>query len=67
MELARLAGTCPDGNTCPTISKTDRGTIVVQGLMLSADDLSEIVLPDGETVVEIPAELLQEAARAYSA
>lgn len=65
MQLTRLAGTCPDGRTCPTIFETDRGTAVVQGYQLAADDLKQIVLPDGETAVEIPIELLKEVARAY--
>lgn len=67
MEMTRLAGDCPDGNTCPTISETDRGTIVVQGYKLTAEQLASMNLPDGETAVEIPAHILQEAARAYSA
>lgn len=67
MELTRLAGDCPDGNTCPTISKTDRGTIIVQGYKLTDAELRQIVLPDGETAVEIPAHVLEEAARAYRA
>lgn len=66
MALTRLAGDCPDGRTCPTVFKTDRGTIVVQGYKLAADDLAQIVLPDGETAVEISITLLEEAVRAYS-
>lgn len=67
MELIRLAGTCPDGNTCATVFMTDRGTIVVQGSALTDGRLSATELPDGEVAAEIPAALLLEAARAYRA
>ncbi|GAA3551078.1 hypothetical protein GCM10022419_034210 [Nonomuraea rosea] len=65
--LERIAGTCQDGDICPTIYRTDRGTIVVQGNELSAGSLRLITLPGGETVAEIPESLLLEAARALSA
>ena len=64
MRLARIAGNCPDGRTCPTVYATDRGTIVVQGYTIPAHELTQITLPDGEAAVEIPIELLEEAARA---
>lgn len=57
-KLARLAGPptgdCGKGD-CPTISATDRDTIAVQGYTLP------IPAQDGETVVEIPKDLLREA------
>jgi hypothetical protein len=62
MPLSRIASQCPDGNTCPTIYATGRGTVVVQGYQLSADDLAQIRLPDGELAVEIPVSLLEEVA-----
>jgi len=58
MELTRIAGAnCKDGD-CPTVYATDRGTVAVQGYRV-AHTTSE-----GEAVVEIPSELLAEAARA---
>lgn len=65
MELARIAGTCPDGNTCPTFYKTDRGTVVVQGNRLPDAELAEMNLPEGEIALEVPEALLEEVARAY--
>jgi hypothetical protein len=62
--LDRIAGGCPDGNTCPTISTTDRGTVAVQGYTFPDEELAEIGAPPGETVVEIPMSLIEEAARA---
>jgi len=58
MELTRIAdGNCKDGD-CPTVYRTDRGTIAVQGYRLDR------MTPAGEAIVEIPAELLAEAVRA---
>ncbi|MGH3721099.1 MAG: hypothetical protein ACRDRI_20075 [Pseudonocardiaceae bacterium] len=57
MRLVKIAGECKDDD-CPTVFTTDRGTVAVQGYMVDR------VSPDGEVVVEIPAALLLEAARA---
>jgi hypothetical protein len=57
MELTKIAGDCKDGD-CPAVYRTDRGTVAVQGLRLSHP------VPESEAVVEIPAGLLAEAARA---
>ena len=46
------------GNSCPTVYETDRGTVLVQGGAVTG-----ITTPDGELLVEIPRELLIEAAR----
>jgi hypothetical protein len=52
-----IAGGCFDG-TCPTIYATDHGTVVVQGQLVRDTD---VVLGEGEVLVEIPAGLLKEA------
>lgn len=58
MELTKIAASnCKDGD-CPTVYRTGRGTVGVQGYLLDR------ATPDGEAMVEIPAELLMEAARA---
>lgn len=60
MRLCFLGTTSDDGQ-CPTLYATDRGTYVVQGNMVADPDaLADLrhVLP-GETVVEIPRELLR--------
>ena len=49
-----IAGGCVD-TSCPTIYATERGTVVVQGQLVNDKD---VVLGDGEALVEIPAELL---------
>lgn len=57
MKLTKRSGMCRDG-TCPTIYDTDRGTVVVQGYVVNDSD---VIPPEGEALVEIPAELLKEA------
>jgi hypothetical protein len=58
MELTRITGdNCKDGD-CPTVYRTDRGTIVVQGDRVSHP------APAHEALVEIPVDLLMEAVRA---
>jgi hypothetical protein len=57
-EMTKIAGNdCKDGD-CAAIYRTDRGTVAVQG-----DHLAHSA-PEGEAIVEIPAELLVEAVRA---
>lgn len=65
MKLTRIAGECGNRRTCPTVYTSDRGTAIVQGYTLVADDLTEITLPTGENAVEIPWSLLLEAARVH--
>jgi hypothetical protein len=54
MKLTRLSGTCYDG-TCPTLYRSDAGTLVVQGRIVETSDLTP---PEGEAVVEIAPELV---------
>lgn len=56
MELTLVAGD-PESNpkNSPTLYKTDRGSWVVQGWVVSDPDaLARLDLPEGETAVEIP-------------
>jgi hypothetical protein len=52
----RIVATLCGGGTCPTLYRTDRDTLVVQGSPISAE-AAGIDLPDGEILVEIPAAL----------
>jgi hypothetical protein len=58
MKLTRIGDGCIDG-TCPTVYATDRGTIVVQGNLVTDAD---VALGEGEALVEIPVELLAQVA-----
>lgn len=55
-----LLGTDSINGGSPTLYATDRGTYVVQGWrVIDADALGAMRVPDHETAVEIPAELLR--------
>jgi hypothetical protein len=60
--LRMLAKACA-ASGCPTIYRSDRGTLVIQGYTVSARQAG-IDLPEGELLVEIPIELLAQAASA---
>jgi hypothetical protein len=60
LDLKVVANLC-SGGACPTIYQTDRGTLVVQGYTVA--ERTGVDLPAGEMLVEIPLELLAEAAR----
>lgn len=57
MELTLLAKVC-DKKDCPTLYRTDRGTLAVQG-----DTVTEHgrTLPAHESIVEIPVDLIKKA------
>ncbi len=54
MKLTRLSGNCYDG-TCPTLYRSETGTLVVQGRIVETSDVTP---PEGETLVEIAPELV---------
>ncbi|RBQ19492.1 hypothetical protein DP939_12055 [Spongiactinospora rosea] len=61
----RFLGSTSEAGACPSLYETDRGTIVVQGMRVTdgeaLGDLRDVL--EGETVVEIPRELLTEVAK----
>jgi hypothetical protein len=59
--LRVLANLCSSG-ACPTVYQSDSGTLLVQGYAVSPDRTG-LDLPAGESMVEVPAELLAEAVR----
>jgi hypothetical protein len=49
---------------CPSLYRTDRDTFVVQGWRVTDPQaLSQLDIPDHETVVEVPTDVLAEIAR----
>ncbi len=60
--LTLVASLCGTG-TCPTVYRTDRGTLVVQGYTVAPENAG-IDVPAGEQLVEIPADLLAAAMQA---
>jgi len=63
MELKFLGSNSVNGD-CPSLYITDRDTYVVQGLRLAPDVVAHLAMPEHETAVEIPKELLRFAAPA---
>ena len=49
------------GTSCPTVYRSERQTVVVQGYAVS-DTEAGLTVPDGERLVEIPIDLLLAAA-----
>jgi hypothetical protein len=60
MELTKIGGECKGKHECAGVFVTDRGTAAVQGVAI----VDGPRLPDGEVLVEIPLDVLREAARA---
>ncbi|BCJ41631.1 hypothetical protein GCM10010168_53710 [Actinoplanes ianthinogenes] len=61
IEAEMIAGVCATG-TCPTVYRTAQGSLVVQGYAVPGG-VAGVDLPEGESFVEIPLELLLDAAR----
>jgi hypothetical protein len=59
--LRPIANVCAS-SSCPTVYETGSGSLVVQGYVVTAEQAG-VDLPAGESLVEIPAELLAEALR----
>lgn len=58
----KLAGNCGNG-PCPAIHETSQPpTLAVQGYVPSREELAEMGLPAGETVVLVPRDLLDQYA-----
>jgi hypothetical protein len=51
---------CPDGDTCPTLWRTDAGTRIVSGPPVTDPEvLRQLNVPEGEIAVEVPDALLE--------
>jgi|BarGraNGADG00312_1021997.scaffolds.fasta_scaffold00306_4 hypothetical protein len=62
MELRKLGPDDCNGKSCPAVYRTDRGSLVVQGSRVA--DAVSIDVPDSETLVEIPSDLLKKLVEA---
>ena len=62
MELRKLGSDGCSGKSCPAVYQTDRGSLVVQGYRVT--DPVGISIPDNETIVEIPSDLLKKLVEA---
>ncbi len=61
MLLQLIRSGCGDGKTCPALHRTDRGTVVIQGWVVTEPEpLRQLRRPAGEEVIEVPTWLLTE-------
>ena len=59
MEIKKIFDSgCGDGN-CPTIYQTDRGTLLMQGYVLSTEEKTKLNIAENEDIVEIPSDFLK--------
>lgn len=59
MKLTKISDGCENRN-CPAVYETDRGTLVIQGYVISdSQALTQLGLPEGESAVEVPVDLLR--------
>jgi hypothetical protein len=61
VRLRPVHKSCGAAGNCPTVYQTERDSVVVQGYAVASEEAG-IDLPAGELLVEIPADLLIEAA-----
>jgi hypothetical protein len=63
VKLEKFAGidTCL-GGTCPTVYRAEDGRFFVQGYVVADDVKSGVNVPAGESLIEIPEDLLRSAA-----
>lgn len=59
MELVRIVSLGCGSTTCPTVYAADDGDLVVQGYKINEPRIEE-GLPEGEAVVKIPRQLLDD-------
>ncbi|QDO20058.1 hypothetical protein FNV65_20560 [Streptomyces sp. S1A1-8] len=65
MKLTKVASNCESG-PCPTVWDTNTTDVIVQGFKVDDPEALETMqLPDNETAVRIPIELLRQVARDY--
>lgn len=58
--LRVVPGDCTDGKTCPAVARTDSGSYVVVGKVVTDPEaLGALGIADNETAVEVPASLLE--------
>ena len=56
-----MTGGCSDGKTCPALARTDRGSYVVVGTVVTDPEaLGALGIGPDEQAVEVPAALLGE-------
>ena len=62
MSLITIRKACDVGRTCPHVSVTGRGTLVIQGYVITDPEAAVLGIPAGDTAIEVPLSLLPELA-----
>ena len=63
LHLRRLGGgKCQDDVWCPVIDQTHRGTAAIVGTLMTPDERAQLPCGPTEEVVEVPLEVLDQAA-----
>jgi hypothetical protein len=62
MSLTKLRGDdCPDGRTCAAVHRTESGSLVIIGRVVTDEGLlAQLAIGPGELAVEVPGELIPE-------
>lgn len=67
VSLITIRKDCDVGRTCPHVSATGRGTLVIQGYVITATEAAALGIPARDTAIEVPLSLLPELASAPGA
>jgi hypothetical protein len=67
VSLITIRKDCDVGRTCPHVSVTGRGTLVIQGYVITTPEVVAPGMPAGDTAIEVPLSLLPELASAPGA
>ena len=67
MSLITIRKDCDVGRTCPHVSATGRGTLVIQGYLVTALEAAALGIPADDIAIEVPLSLLPELASAPGA
>ena len=51
---------CQKCEKCPTVLALEDGSVLVQGYKLNAEDTSFLDIPEGENVVHLPKDFIQQ-------
>lgn len=62
MSLITIRKDCDVGRTCPHVSATGRGTLVIQGYVITAPEAAVLGISAGDAAIEVPLSLLPELA-----
>ncbi len=61
LEVSLIRGECPDNRTCPAVRRTNRGSLMITGrLVTDPAEMAKLKIGPGEVAVEVPQSLMPE-------